>query len=49
MSLSHRNQSIDLLYKSMDWILYDRDLSHEGVKDCLIRIGLFLIMHLIQF
>ena len=25
-SLSYRNQSIDLLCKSMDWFLYDRDL-----------------------
>ena len=24
-SLSYRNQSFDLLYKSMDWFLYDRD------------------------
>ena len=31
-SLSHRNQSIDLLRKSMDWFLYDRDLRHERVK-----------------
>ena len=26
MSLSYRNQSIDLFCKSMDWFLYDRDL-----------------------
>ena len=32
-SLSHRNQSIDLLCKSMDWFLYDRDLRHESVND----------------
>ena len=31
-SLSYRNQSIDLFYKSMDWFLYDRDLRHERVK-----------------
>ena len=30
--LSYRNQSIDLFCKSMDWFLYDRDLSHEIVK-----------------
>ena len=30
--LSYRNQSIDLLCKSMDWFLYDRDLCHERVK-----------------
>ena len=31
-SLSYRNKSIDLLSKSMDWFLYDRDLHHERVK-----------------
>ena len=30
--LSHRNQSIDLLFKSVDWFLYDNDLRHERVK-----------------
>ena len=30
--LSYRNQSIDLLRKSMDWFLYDNGLSHEKVK-----------------
>ena len=30
--LSYRNQSIDLLYKSINWFLYDRDLRHERVK-----------------
>ena len=29
MPLSYRNQSIDLLCKSLDWFLYDRDLHHE--------------------
>ena len=32
MSLSYRNQSIDLQSKSMDWFLYDRDLRHERAK-----------------
>ena len=32
MFLLHRNQSIDLQSKSMDWFLYDRDLCHERVK-----------------
>ena len=32
MSLSYRNQSIDLQSKSVDWFLYDRDLRHERVK-----------------
>ena len=31
-SISYRNQSIDLLCKSMDWILYDNSLRHERVK-----------------
>ena len=31
-ALSYRNQSINLLCKSMNWFLYDRDLRHEGVK-----------------
>ena len=30
--LSYRNQSIDLLSKSMDWFLYDSSLRHERVK-----------------
>ena len=30
--LSYRNHSIDLLCKSMDWFLYDRDFCHEGVN-----------------
>ena len=32
MSLSYRNQSIDLQSKSMDWLLHDRDLRHGRVK-----------------
>ena len=32
-SLSYKkNQSINLLWKSMDWFLYDVDLRHERVK-----------------
>ena len=30
--LSNRNQSIDLLCKSMDWFLYDKGLRHERVN-----------------
>ena len=30
--LSCRNQSIDLLGKSMDWFLYDNGLCHKRVK-----------------
>ena len=33
-SLSYRNQAIDLLCKSVDWFLYDRDFCHGRVK-CL--------------
>ena len=29
---SYRNQSIDLLHKSMDWFLYDNGFRHEKVK-----------------
>ena len=32
-SLSYRNQFINLLCKSMDWFLYDRDLRHKRVKN----------------
>ena len=32
-SLSYRNQSIDLLRKSMDWFLYDNGLRHEKVNE----------------
>ena len=30
--LSYRNQSFDLLCKSIDWFLYDNGLRHERVK-----------------
>ena len=32
--LSYRNQSIDLLRKSVDWFLYDNGLHHEKLKLC---------------
>ena len=32
MPLSYKNQSIDLLLKSMDWFLYDNGLCHERVN-----------------
>ena len=35
-SLSYRNQSNDLQNKSMDLFLYDRDLRHEKVKQCIL-------------
>ena len=31
-SLPYRNQSTDLLCKSMDWLLYDSDLHYKRVK-----------------
>ena len=33
MSLSYRKQSTDLLCKSMDWLIYNRDLRHQKVKE----------------
>ena len=38
---SCRNQFIDLLSKSMDWFLYDRDLRHEKVN-VIINLKLFI-------
>ena len=35
--LSYRNQSIDLLRKSMDWFLYDNGLRQERVKASIHR------------
>ena len=32
MSLSHRNQSINLLCKSTDWLLCERDIDRERVN-----------------
>ena len=32
MSLSYRNQLIDLKNKSIDWFLYDSELRHERVN-----------------
>ena len=32
MTLSYKNQSLDLQNKSIDWFLYDRDLGHERVN-----------------
>ena len=40
-SLLHRNQSIDLQSKTMDWFLYDRDLRHERVKKPLLVGAVF--------
>ena len=35
--LSYRNQSIDLLHKSMDWFLYDNGLRHKRVKKAWLK------------
>ena len=40
-SLSHRNQSIDLLCKSMEWFLYDNGFRHERVKANLASSPIF--------
>ena len=36
--LSYRNQSIDLLCKSMDWFLYDNGPRHEGVNSLIATL-----------
>ena len=53
MSLSYRNQSIDLLCRPMDWFLYDRDPNHERVtelyhilENCSSCIDLIFTSHL---
>ena len=42
--LSYRNQSIDLLCKSMDWFLYDNDLRHERVKGSFISQNIYVFV-----
>ena len=39
MSLSYRNQSIDLPCNWIDWFLFFRDLRHERVKRSLDYAG----------
>ena len=41
MSLSYRNQSTDLLYISMEWFLYDKDLCHERGYALLTLVNIF--------
>ena len=43
--LSYRNQSIDLLCKSMDWFLYNSGLRLEKVKKLSYRILIELFMY----
>ena len=45
-SLSYRNQSIDLLGKSMDWFLCDSGLRHERVKHWNIEVSTTIIKHI---
>ena len=42
MSLSYRNQSIDLPIKSIDWFLYASDLCHEKVKESVSGKKLYM-------
>ena len=47
--LSYRNQSIGLLCKSMDWVLYDRDLLHERINEVPITFTIeILIMWVVK-
>ena len=42
--LSYRNQSIDLLCKSMDWFLYNNSLRHEWVKQLIdVVVSLYFL------
>ena len=40
--ISYRNQSIDLLRKSMDWFLYDIGLRHETVKGKILEFDFYI-------
>ena len=44
MFLSYRNQSIDLLCKSMDWFPYDIDLRHERVENYFQETNMLRLM-----
>ena len=46
---SYRNQTTDLLYKSIDWFLYDRDSGHERVNMVVIISFLFKILYQPKF
>ena len=43
-SLWYRNQSIDLLWKSMDWFLYHRYLRHERVNRVNFILNIYSMM-----
>ena len=42
MSLSYRNQSIDLQSKSIDWFLCERDIGREKVNKIRYVMNFFL-------
>ena len=46
--LSYRNQSIDLLRKSINWFLYDNGLRHERVKERKDFQQVWIIMRELQ-
>ena len=48
-SLSYRNQSIDLLCKTIDWFLNDRGFCHERVKWDILQAKIWLFSRLLQF
>ena len=41
LTLSYENQYIDLLCKSMDWFLFDRDLRNQGIKNYFTQMFYF--------
>ena len=47
--LTYRNQSIDLLNKSIDWFLYDNGLRHERVNSGILIIIYFSKNFMILF
>ena len=47
--LPYRNQSIDLLNKSIDWFLYDNGLRHERVNSGILIIIYFSKNFMILF
>ena len=47
-SLSYRNQSIDLLCKTIDWFLNDRDFCHERVKWDILQAKIWLSSRFLQ-
>ena len=48
-SLSYRKQSVDLLYRSMDWFLFDRDLRHERFKRSELVVTKYCHVHSLFF